>query len=595
MGAIEGRVRKLRLTLGRADLALAVITALTGLFAFAGSAAAATPAITEFPTGDDSILYGITAGADGRLWYVDQLEGDIGFVNPDTGGTSEIDIDWNNIAGITSGPDNNLYYGIDGATGLTFVGDLIPSSGLHSEAWYGMGAAAGARFPAVGPDGIVYVTQHGGNRIDAITPATPPAAPTINGAGTSSSGTLPTANAYPEAIVAGPSDRSAIPFGSLWFTESSANKIGRFIPLGGGFFCLHEYIGLTGDPGPEGIALGPDGNIWFTEYRSGKVGRLTPPSTAALNGGNCTAGTPSITEFPLPNGLLPEGIVAGPDGNMWIAHTGRNEIVRMNLAGQVTGQFTAPSGTPAWITAGPDGNLWFTEQLGDRIGRINTDQNPPAFRDTDPITVPTVGAGDPPASVAVSGLQGTITDVNVRLTGITHTFPDDMDLILQSPTGQAALVMSDVGSAISSQTSGTKRSYPANGITLTLDDQASRSLSDRDPLVSGIYKPTNVTDSNESTTEGNLPGPFGTTFPSALSTFNGQSANGTWKLWVNDDNLKSGDIPGTIYGGWGLDIDTTGPPPPPPVTQGTPPAKKKKCKKKRKKAAAAKKCKKVKK
>ena len=157
--------------------------------------------------------------------------------------------------------------------------------------------------------------------------------------------------------------------------------------------------------------------------------------------------------------------------------------------------------------------------------------------------------------------------------------------------------MSDVGSAVSSRATN-KTSYPADGITLTLDDQAARSLSDTDPLVSGIYKPTNIIDPTEGTTEGDAPGPSSTSFPSALSTFNGESANGTWKLWVDDDNLNAKDIAGKIYGGWGLDIATTGPPPPPP-TQGNPPASTpaapKKCKKKKgKKAAVAKKCKKKK-
>jgi hypothetical protein len=160
--------------------------------------------------------------------------------------------------------------------------------------------------------------------------------------------------------------------------------------------------------------------------------------------------------------------------------------------------------------------------------------------------------------------------------------------------------MSDVGSAISSRTTD-KASYPADGITLTLDDQAPRSLSDTNPLVSGIFKPTNVTDSQEGLNEGDFPGPSNVNFPTALSSFNGESPNGTWKLWLDDDALGSKDIGGNLYGGWGVDISTTGPPPP-PVTGGNPPATSnpapvvKKCKKKKgKKAASAKKCKKKKK
>ena len=270
------------------------------------------------------------------------------------------------------------------------------------------------------------------------------------------------------------------------------------------------------------------------------------------------------------------------------------------------------NGGPRYITAGPDGNMWFGESNDNTVGRITTGLDRTAFRNTGAISIPLTGAPNTPASINVSGLQGTITDVNVRLTGISHTFPDDLDVILESPGGRTALVMSDVGSAAGSRIEthgGTKRSYPADGITLTLDDQAVRSLSDTSPLISGFYKPTNVTDSDEGTTEGFAPGPFSTTFPSALSTFNGQSANGTWKLWVDDDDLNAKDSAGKVYGGWGLDIRTTGPPAQPtppaqPSPQGTPPATNtlvqapaKKCKKKKKKgkkaaAVAKKKCKK---
>ena len=45
-----------------------------------------------------------------------------------------------------------------------------------------------------------------------------------------------------------------------------------------------------------------------------------------------------------------------------------------------------------------------------------------------------------------------------------------------------------------------------------------------------------------------------------LSTFDGMAANGTWNLWVVDDeNLDMGSI-----ASWSLTITTTGPPPPPP-------------------------------
>ena len=165
----------------------------------------------------------------------------------------------------------------------------------------------------------------------------------------------------------------------------------------------------------------------------------------------------------------------------------------MTTSGAAMGEFSLTNGVPGFITAGADGNIWAAELNNDTVARITTGLDPPAFRSTSAIPIPLVGAPSTPASINVSGKQGTITDVNVRLTGISHTFPDDMDVILQSPTGKTALIMSDVGSAVSSRATN-KTSYPADGITLTLDDQAVSSLSDTTPLVSGIYKPTNIID-----------------------------------------------------------------------------------------------------
>jgi subtilisin-like proprotein convertase family protein len=269
----------------------------------------------------------------------------------------------------------------------------------------------------------------------------------------------------------------------------------------------------------------------------------------------------SIDEFPLPAGSHPVGIAAGPDGNLWVGlqGTGGNgSVVRMNTSGQVTGTFPTPEfQAPYMITSAADGNLWFTTFGGARVGKINTALDPPAFRNTAQITVP--GSGDNgqantyPSNVSVSGLQGNVTHVTVRVTGISHTFPDDLDFLLQGPQGQSVMLASDAGSPAGNT------SYPANGITLNFDQNALRSLPDSDPLVSGFYKPTNNAPGVGPTQELSPPAPpppYGT----SLGNFNGTDPNGTWKLFVLDDNthLAGNTNVGKIFGGWGLDISTSG-------------------------------------
>ena len=50
-----------------------------------------------------------------------------------------------------------------------------------------------------------------------------------------------------------------------------------------------------------------------------------------------------------------------------------------------------------------------------------------------------------PSNCVISGLGGTITDVNLELNGLSHTWPDDIDILLVGPGGQNAFVMSDAG------------------------------------------------------------------------------------------------------------------------------------------------------
>src|ERR1700724_466959 len=75
---------------------------------------------------------------------------------------------------------------------------------------------------------------------------------------------VPTAGSSPGVIAAGPD-------GNLWFTESSANKIGRISTAG----TFTEFSVPTASSSPRGIAVGPDGALWVTEHDADKIGRIT--------------------------------------------------------------------------------------------------------------------------------------------------------------------------------------------------------------------------------------------------------------------------------------------------------------------------------
>jgi len=123
---------------------------------------------------------------------------------------------------------------------------------------------------------------------------------------------LPTPDAGLGAITAGPD-------GALWFTESTANQIGRITTSG----AITSYPVPTANSGLMGITAGPDGALWFTESAVKQIGRIT------------TSGT--VTEYPIPAASysLPDQIAAGPDGTLWFtdsyARIGEIFFVTANL------------------------------------------------------------------------------------------------------------------------------------------------------------------------------------------------------------------------------------------------------------------------
>lgn len=143
-------------------------------------------------------------------------------------------------------------------------------------------------------------------------------------------------------------------------------------------------------------------------------------------------------------------------------------------------------------------------------------------------------------AVDVSGVVDPFIKVTVQFI-ISHSFPDDLDVLLVNPTGQNVLLMSDVGGT-----------FDLNSITLTFDDDATNSLPDDGQIVAGTYRPTNAEQADFFRDPAPI-GPYGTTL-SALIT--GINPNGNWNLFVIDD-FPAQDV-GRIAS-WSLTITTLDP------------------------------------
>jgi len=163
------------------------------------------------------------------------------------------------------------------------------------------------------------------------------------------------------------------------------------------------------------------------------------------------------------------------------------------------------------------------------------------FANTNDISIPSSGAAAPyPSTLNVSGLNTNILKLTVTLNQLSHTQPDDLDILLVGPNGQKTLLMSDCGGI-----------NIINNVNLTFDSAAATGLPDSGQIISGTFKPTDfqVGDVLPS------PAPAGP-YVTDLTVFNGTDPNGAWQLYVLDD---FGSFSGDIAGGWTLNITTLEP------------------------------------
>ena len=188
--------------------------------------------------------YGITLGADGALWFTEELSYKIGRMTP-AGAFTEYDLPVPSSfpKEITPGPDGALWFTNFSSTGSDQIG-RITTAGLITE--YVLPTAfSGALGIARGPDGALWFTEQFNNKIGRITTL-----------GAITEYPVPTANANPYGISNGPN-------GDLWFTEYSLTlpQIASISTTG----VITEYPEPNTYSRPDAITSGPDGSLWFLD------------------------------------------------------------------------------------------------------------------------------------------------------------------------------------------------------------------------------------------------------------------------------------------------------------------------------------------
>ncbi|HYG96363.1 MAG TPA: hypothetical protein VD741_04570 [Solirubrobacterales bacterium] len=153
----------------------------------------------------------------------------------------------------------------------------------------------------------------------------------------------------------------------------------------------------------EGLVFGPDGNLWFSDHwwpegqYHASIGRMD-------EAGNAEEFDAGLNEYSSIAELVP-----GPGGDVWFADDGSAlggaAIGRISSDGTITRYTAGLGGARPWtIMAGPDGNLWFT------AGRNN----------------PAIGFATPEGEITTFSLPGSVWDAVAGPDGnVWFTYADE--------------------------------------------------------------------------------------------------------------------------------------------------------------------------
>jgi len=199
-----------------------------------------------------------------------------------------------------------------------------------------------------------------------------------------------------------PHDPALAPDGALWYTGQGANKLGRLDPASGQF---KEYPLKTAGSGPHGLVADKDGNIWFTAISGGYVGKLDPKSGEiteykAANGTEIDPHTPVFDH----EGILwftneqtnyigrldpktgqmtlakvatehavPYGIVVLPNGHPFFCEFGTNKLGTIDPKSMTIQEYTLPNAQarPRRLALAPDGTIFYTDYARGYLGHFD--------------------------------------------------------------------------------------------------------------------------------------------------------------------------------------------------------------------------------
>jgi RHS repeat-associated protein len=377
-----------------------------GVYGYSGDGGPATQAAMKSPSS-------VAVGPDGSLYIADYIGNRIRRVGTD-----------------------NIITTVAGTGQGAFTGDGVPA--IQASLFYPRGVA-------VGPDGSLYIAEHGGNRIRRV--GADGIINTVAGNsiyyGYSGDGGFAT-----QATLGGPWNVTVGPDGSVYFNDAYNLRIRR-VGTDGIITTVagNGSWGFSGDGGPatqasityaDGVAVAPDGSIYLTDYYTHRIRRVGPDGIITTVVGN---GSPGVSRDgdPATQATLydPRAIAIGPDDSIYIgSYFGKIFKVSFPLPGisMSDSAIASEDGKQIYIFNMDGRHLRTLNALtGSLRYQFDYDANGALVQITDADNNATIVerdfAGKPAAVVASGGQRTTLSvDSNGYLASVTSPAGDNLSL-----------------------------------------------------------------------------------------------------------------------------------------------------------------------
>jgi virginiamycin B lyase len=280
-------------------------------------------------------------GADGALWFTEQMQNKIGRVDPATGAFKEypLKVERSGPHGLVADREGNIWF-----TGnfAHYIGKLDPKTGTVTEYAMPDEKAEDPHTAVFDSDGVLWFTVQVGNFVGRLDPKS----------GKVELKTVPTGNAHPYGIQV---NSQGVPF----FCEFFTNKLASIDPK---TMAIREYS-LPEGVRPRRIAIDKQDRVYFTDYEHGHLGRLDAKS-----------GETKLWDSPGGAGSNPYGIVITSDGMVWYSESGvkPNTLVRFDPRTEAMAKTTIPSGggTVRNMAATADGRVYLACSGVNKVGVV---------------------------------------------------------------------------------------------------------------------------------------------------------------------------------------------------------------------------------